>query len=53
MNANNIYNQNEIESKLQEFTEGKDYFVTPSTESKVADYTFFNDRLKSLFGGNN
>ncbi|MCE8162680.1 MAG: hypothetical protein I3273_02095 [Candidatus Moeniiplasma glomeromycotorum] len=49
----NIYNQNEIKNKLQNFQEGKDYFVTPSKEPKLADYTFFNDNLKSLFGGNN
>lgn len=50
---NNIYNQNEVKNKLQNFQEGKDYFVTPSKKPEIKDYTFYNDRLKSLFGGNN
>ena len=54
MNDNkNIYDQNEVKNKLHNFQEGKDYFVTPTKESGVKDYTFFNDRLKSLFGGTN
>jgi len=53
MNDKNIYNQNEIKNKLQNFQEGQDYFVTPSKVPEIKDYTFFNDRLKSLFGGNN
>ncbi|KLL02031.1 MAG: hypothetical protein MRERC_5c052 [Mycoplasmataceae bacterium RC_NB112A] len=53
INTNNIYNKNEIKNKLQNFQEGKDYFITPTKEGKIKDYTFFNDRLKSLFGGNN
>jgi len=54
MNDNKkFYNPKEVENKLHNFQEGKDYFVTPSREPEIKDYTFFNDRLKSLFGGNN
>ena len=53
MNDNNTYNLKEVKNKLHNFTEGKDYFVTPTAVSEIKDYTFFNDRLKSLFGGNN
>lgn len=53
MNNYKIYNENEIKNKLQNFQEGKDYFVTLSKEPAVKDYTFFNDRLKGLFGGVN
>jgi len=54
MNDNNrYYDQNEVKNKLHNFQEGKDYFVTPSKEPEVKDYTFYNDRLKSLFGGSN
>jgi len=53
MNNFKVYNENEINNKLQNFSEGKDYFVTLSKEPTVKDYTFFNNRLKSLFGGVN
>jgi len=54
MNDNKkFYNLKEVENKLHNFQEGKDYFVTPSREPEIKDYTFYNDRLKSLFGGNN
>lgn len=51
MNDNNIYNQNEVKNKLNNFTEGKDYKITPSEVPDIKDYTFFNNRLKSAFGG--
>jgi len=48
-NINNIFNKNEIENKLKNFQEGKDYSVSPTEEPNVKTYNFHNDKLRSVF----
>ena len=48
-NINNIFNKNEIENKLKNFQEGKDYSVSPTDEPNVKTYNFHNDKLRSVF----
>src|SRR5215204_6369828 len=48
-NINNIFNKNEIENKLKNFQEGKDYSVSPTDESNIKTYNFHNDKLRSVF----
>jgi hypothetical protein len=46
---NNIFNKNEVENKLKDFKEGKDYKVTPAGDGKWF-YDFLSDRLKNFWG---
>ncbi|MEG7978597.1 MAG: hypothetical protein NY202_01410 [Mollicutes bacterium UO1] len=48
-NSNKIFKQNEIESKLKNFQEGKDYSVSPTDEPNIKTYNFHNDKLRSVF----
>jgi len=48
-NINNIFNKNEIENKLKNFQEGKDYSVSPTEEPNIKTYNFHNDKLRSVF----
>lgn len=48
-NSNNIFNKNEIENKLRDFKEGKDYSVSPTDEPNIKTYNFHNDKLRSVF----
>jgi len=47
---NNIFNKNEVENKLRDFKEGKDYSVT--REGKKLIYNFHNNWLRDEFGRN-
>ena len=48
---NNIFNKNEVENKLKDFKEGKDYSVSPTDEPNIKTYNFHNDKLRSVFRG--
>jgi len=47
----NAYNLKEVENKIHNFQEGKDYKIAPTPEPEVKNYTFFNEGLRSLFRG--
>jgi len=46
---NNIFNKNEVDNKLKDFKEGKDYSISPTDEPNITTYTFHNDKLRSMF----
>jgi hypothetical protein len=48
---NNLFNKNEIENKLKDFKEGKDYSISPADEPNIETYNFYNDKLRSVFRG--
>jgi adenylyl- and sulfurtransferase ThiI len=50
-NINNIFKQNEIENKLKDFKEGKDYSVLWENDKKT--YNFHSDMLREILGRNN
>jgi hypothetical protein len=49
MNNINVFNKNEIENKLKDFQEGKDYSVSPTGDGRQF-YNFFSDELKRFWG---
>jgi Fe-S cluster biosynthesis and repair protein YggX len=44
---NNIFNKYDIENKLKNFKEGKDYSVSPADDGKQI-YNFISDELKNF-----
>src|SRR5438045_359317 len=45
----NIFEIKDIENKLKNFKEGKDYSVVPTDEPNIKTYTFHDDKLRSMF----